>query len=73
MKWSFKLGRRRVVGTVSRVVRVFGALKKITIYTRNVCKGVPDLLVLLLKVVDALLLVGNGLLSLPDLFLVPLS
>lgn len=34
---------------------------------------VSDLLVFLLKVVDALLLVGNGLLSLPNLFFVPLS
>lgn len=32
----------------------------------------PDLLVLLLEVVDALLLVGDGLLPLPNLFLVPL-
>lgn len=32
----------------------------------------PDLLVLLLEVIDALLLVGDGLLSLPNLLLVPL-
>lgn len=31
-----------------------------------------NLLVLFLKVVDALLLVGNGFLSLPDLLFVPL-